>query len=219
MRAARTRILATSGAWARRRSTSDSPAAARTRRSSRGEASIGSRCSSSPARRTRPRGWRWFRRCGGGGESRGAEEGRRRGRTRGWTDRPSRQPRRGTGPSRFPISASASGDGGALLALAMIDGSVVLFNARLGAVAENVSANREITVRASTATADRAASCARRRQLCLGTDGEHAVGDRRALPGRGTRATNDAPARSSPPPKPAGWPSLTSTRPSSEERT
>ena len=36
----------------------------------------------------------------------------------------------------FPISAAASGDGGALLALAMIDGSVVLFNARLGAVAK-----------------------------------------------------------------------------------
>ena len=36
----------------------------------------------------------------------------------------------------FPVSAAASGDGGALLALAMIDGSVVLFNARLGAVAK-----------------------------------------------------------------------------------
>ena len=35
----------------------------------------------------------------------------------------------------FPISATASTDGGALLALAMIDGSIVLFNARLGAVA------------------------------------------------------------------------------------
>ena len=113
-----------------------------------------------PARRRderRPRGWRSLRRCG----ARASRRRSPRGRTRGWTPRPSRQPRRGwTLP--FPVSAAASGDGGALLALAMIDGSVVLFNARLGAVAKRFGES-ETTVRASTATTRP------RRQLCTST--------------------------------------------------
>ena len=48
---------------------------------------------------------------------------------------PKPTPPAGDWTTPFPISATASTDGGALLALAMIDGSIVLFNARLGAVA------------------------------------------------------------------------------------
>ena len=204
-------IRATPGAGARRRSTSDSPAAARTRRSSRGEASIGSRCSSSPARRTRPRGWRWFRRCGGrargggggGGVGLGVGRTARRDSPGGGLDPPVSHLRLRLGRRRRPPRARHD---------RRLRGSL---QRQAGRGGQNVSANRKLRSGPRRLRPDRAASCARRRQLCLGTDGEHAVGDRRALlldGGGGTRATNDAPARSSPPPKPAGWPPLTSTR-------
>ena len=69
------------------------------------------------------------------GESRGAEE-EAAGSDSGLVGPPVATAAAGVWTLPFPISASASGDGGALLALAMIDGSVVLFNARLGAVAK-----------------------------------------------------------------------------------
>ena len=69
------------------------------------------------------------------GESRGAEE-EAAGSDSGLDGPPVATAPAGDWTLPFPISTSASGDGGALLALAMIDGSVVLFNARLGAVAK-----------------------------------------------------------------------------------